>query len=61
MCCRFQAGLEQSVREPERQDVAVFLRQQPGRVQVEQAGQQLALGQVAGGAEQHDDVVVRTR
>ena len=35
------------------------LRQQAGRVQVEQAGQQLALGQVAGRAEQHDDVVIR--
>jgi hypothetical protein len=44
MCWRFQAGLEQPVREPERQDVAVFLRQQPGRVQVEQPRQQLALG-----------------
>src|SRR6266699_6368389 len=39
-------------------DDAVLLRQQPGRVQVEQAGQQLAPGQVAGRAEQHDDVVV---
>ena len=44
-----------------RPDDPVPLRHQPGHGQVEQPGQDLALGQVAGGPEQHDDVVVRPR
>ena len=44
-----------------RPDDPVALRHQPGHGQVEQPGQQLALGQVTGGPEQDDDVVVRSR
>jgi len=44
-----------------RADDAVLAWQQLGRVQVEQPGQQLAPGQVAGGAEQHDDVILGPR
>ena len=39
-------------------DDAVLLRQQPGVGEVEQAGQQLALGEIARRPEDHDDVVV---
>ena len=44
-----------------RADQAELLGQQARHVQVEPPGQQLALGQVAGRAEQHDDVIVRPR
>ena len=42
-----------------RADDPVLLRHQPGRGEVEESRQQLALSQVTGGPEQHDDVVVR--
>jgi hypothetical protein len=53
------AGLPASQREGcrRRPDDAVLARQQASRMQVEQAGQQLAPGQVARGTEQHDNVV----
>jgi len=48
-------------RLPCRSNDAILAREQPGRVQVEQPGKQLAPGQVAGRAEQHQDVIVRSR
>ena len=41
-----------------RADDAELLRQQPGVGEVEQTGQQLALGEIAGGSEDDDHVVV---
>src|SRR5215472_2952405 len=48
-------------REPGRRrpDDAVLARQQASRGEMEKTGQQFPLGQVAGGAEQRDDVVIR--